>query len=258
MSTSEPTRPLADQIRAALESHDAAMLAPLLADDARWGSCVGRGQVVDWMRGATADGMIAEVSAVVPHADRVILELDLSRRSPDGSTTEAEAIYQVAFVRDGKITEVADASSHDEALTVSPSPPATRPSGPPTGIGRMAAVLPVRDLDAALEHYRRLGFDARPYEGGGYGYADRQGAQLHFSVVDDLDPRRTTSAVYLYVDDADALHAEWRASGATGQFFEPEDTPYGLREGAHIDRDGNLIRFGSPLVRLDATNEASQ
>jgi len=65
--------------------------------------------------------------------------------------------------------------------------------------------------------------------------------------VRDLDPRATTSAVYLYVDDADALHSEWRSAGVEGQFFEPSDTDYGLREGAHVDRDGNLLRFGSPI-----------
>jgi uncharacterized glyoxalase superfamily protein PhnB len=53
--------------------------------------------------------------------------------------------------------------------------------------------------------------------------------------------------VYLYVEDADALYAEWRAAGVQGQFFEPHDTEYGLREGAHIDRDGNLLKFGSRL-----------
>jgi hypothetical protein len=39
----------------------------------------------------------------------------------------------------------------------------------------------------------------------------------------------------------------WRSAGVSGQFFEPRDTDYGLREGAHVDRDGNLIRFGSRL-----------
>jgi hypothetical protein len=27
----------------------------------------------------------------------------------------------------------------------------------------------------------------------------------------------------------------------------PEDFDYGKREGSHVDVDGNLIRFGSPL-----------
>jgi hypothetical protein len=31
----------------------------------------------------------------------------------------------------------------------------------------------------------------------------------------------------------------------------PDDLDYGKREGSHTDPDGNLIRFGSPLARLD-------
>jgi hypothetical protein len=106
-------------------------------------------------------------------------------------------------------------------------------------------VLPIGDLSRALEHYRLLGFTVSAYSGGEYGYAERDGLDLHFRVISDLEPTRTTSAVYLYVDHADALFAEWRSAGVSGQFFEPHDTEYGLREGGHIDLDGNLLRFGS-------------
>lgn len=50
-------------------------------------------------------------------------------------------------------------------------------------------------------------------------------------------------------DLAAALLAEWRSAGVSGRFFAPQNTDYGLREAAHIDRDGNLIRFGSRLRR---------
>jgi hypothetical protein len=43
------------------------------------------------------------------------------------------------------------------------------------------------------------------------------------------------------------LYAEWSGAGIDGHFHEPRDTTYGLREGACLDRDANLIRFGSPL-----------
>ncbi|MGH9051277.1 MAG: bleomycin resistance protein [Acidimicrobiia bacterium] len=117
-----------------------------------------------------------------------------------------------------------------------------------TALNTLAAVLPVRDLPSALDHYRQLGFDVRAYTGDAeYGFAERDGVSLHLTRHRNLDPSATTSTVYLYVDDADALFAEWRSSGVEGQFFAPHDTEYGLREGAHIDRDGNLFRFGSPL-----------
>ena len=56
------------------------------------------------------------------------------------------------------------------------------------------------------------------------------------------------SAVYLYVDDADAIHREWSEARIDGRLVEPSDTGYGLREGACLDRDANLIRFGSEIA----------
>ncbi len=113
----------------------------------------------------------------------------------------------------------------------------------------LAAVLPVRDIAAAIEHYRKLGFDVRRYDGGApYAFASRGPVQIHLSQVKDLDPATNTSAVYLYVADADGLDAEWKAGGAGGKCFDNEDTEYGLREGCHVDPDGNLIRYGSPLA----------
>jgi hypothetical protein len=46
------------------------------------------------------------------------------------------------------------------------------------------------------------------------------------------------------VPDADALAAEWAHVERTGA---PVDTDDWLREGWHIDPDGTLLRFGSPL-----------
>lgn len=109
----------------------------------------------------------------------------------------------------------------------------------------VAPVLPVRRLDDACAHYRRLGFAVTTYDGGGYGYAQRGSAQLHLSENPDTDPATSMVSVYLYVDDVDALAAEWAA--IPGRLVPPRDTDYGLREAAHVDPDGNLLRFGSPI-----------
>jgi hypothetical protein len=34
-----------------------------------------------------------------------------------------------------------------------------------------------------------------------------------------------------------------------GPVRDPQDTEYGLRAGAYVDPDGNLLRFGSPLAQ---------
>lgn len=120
------------------------------------------------------------------------------------------------------------------------------------GFDRIAPVLPVRDVRRALEHYRRLGFAAAPYneldrEGPIYGFVRRGAVELHLARVADLEVARNTSSSYLYVSDADALHAEWKAAGVKGLLTEPVDTPYRLREFAHCDPDGNLLRVGSPI-----------
>ena len=117
-----------------------------------------------------------------------------------------------------------------------------------TDVESVAPVLPTRDVPAALARYERLGFDVSVYGGGDfYGYASRGAVSLHFSRVENVDPKTTLVSVYVYVSDADALHAEWNSSGVEGRFHQPTDTDYGLREGAYVDPDGNLLRYGSPL-----------
>jgi catechol 2,3-dioxygenase-like lactoylglutathione lyase family enzyme len=119
---------------------------------------------------------------------------------------------------------------------------------------RLAPVFPVRDVARALRHYRQLGFVAEAYEeedddGPIYGFLRRGNIDLHLARVAELDPDKNTSACYLYVDDADALYAEWSRAGVGGRLNAPVDTPYRLRELAHVDPDGNLLRVGSPLAR---------
>ncbi len=118
---------------------------------------------------------------------------------------------------------------------------------------RAAPVLPTRDVLGALERYRLLGFEAEPYLEPGvssesspiYGFLRRGDVSLHLARVDGLDPLMTTSAVFIYVEDADALHAEWKAAGVPGRFSAPLSTSYDLREFAYVDPDGNLLRVGS-------------
>lgn len=118
---------------------------------------------------------------------------------------------------------------------------------PPTTLRRAAPVFVTTDLVRALSHYEHLGFRVEAYDNADYyGYACRDGIEIHLAVVGQIDRRRTTSCVYLWVDDAASLYEEWTAAGVGGQLQPPTSTAYGLDEGAHVDLDGNLIRFGSP------------
>ena len=115
-----------------------------------------------------------------------------------------------------------------------------------SGLRRIAPIFPVHDLDVALEHYRRLGFSVRAYDRRTYGFASRDGLEIHLGVVTD---DRTSSAAYVFVDDADELAETWRSNGIS--VHAPEDTEWGQHEGAVVDPDGNVIRFGSPMTEQD-------
>jgi hypothetical protein len=113
---------------------------------------------------------------------------------------------------------------------------------------KIAPVVPVLDLDAALERYRQLGFAVRAYQGNArYGYADRGEVSLHLTESRRHDPACDGAVVYLYVSDADALHAEWSTAAVPGRLGEPCNTDYGLREFGYVDPDGALHRVGSRL-----------
>ena len=55
-----------------------------------------------------------------------------------------------------------------------------------------------------------------------------------------------SGALYLNVDDADALFAEAKANGATFE-QEPTTQPYGMRDFSLVDPNGYLLIFGSPV-----------
>jgi catechol 2,3-dioxygenase-like lactoylglutathione lyase family enzyme len=110
---------------------------------------------------------------------------------------------------------------------------------------RIAPIFPVRDLEIALAHYARLGFKVRRYAGNAaYGFAEAGDVEIHLGVP-SADEHGRASA-YLFVADADAVAATWTAAGVDVR--PPQDTEWGKREGAVVDPDGNVIRFGSDLA----------
>ena len=127
-------------------------------------------------------------------------------------------------------------------------------------LGRLLGVapgIPTTDMARTIEHYQRLGFvfsaprSAVPPAGASFAIGERDGVALHFALKPDHDPSRTATWVYISVEDADEMSAEFDASGA-GQGRTPHDTDYQMRELAHIDPDNNLLLFGSPLRKPPA------
>ena len=78
---------------------------------------------------------------------------------------------------------------------------------------RVAPIFPVRDVTAALAYYRGLGFGARQWRGGGYGFLTFDGAEIHLGAEPDLDTRTGgRSTAYLFVEDGGALARTGRAA----------------------------------------------
>ena len=105
-------------------------------------------------------------------------------------------------------------------------------------------VLAVGDLQRSLAFYKSLGF-ILIVEFDGYAILAFQGAETHLAQIDTLPPPdKSVSGAYLRADDADAVYEIWMAAGAP-DLKPPTDEPYGIREFATEDVDGNLWRVGS-------------
>jgi DNA-binding MarR family transcriptional regulator len=186
--------------------------------------------------------------------DRRRITLRLTARGQD----VVEAVVRGTEAVDARLLERVPAEQVDAMRSALLALAGIKTAAAATGAGKrrprpqlrqFRPIFPVRDMTAALAHYAALGFDAFPYAGGDdYGFAERDGTGLHLAGDPGHDPGHSHASAYLYVRDADALYAEWSRPGIGGRTRPVGPTPYQLREGAHIDPDGNLIRFGSPML----------
>ena len=118
----------------------------------------------------------------------------------------------------------------------------------PSGV--LTAIVPCNDLDASEAFYARLGF-TRPQADKEPGDAYRmlsngQGGFLHLTdaVEGWLVPGRNPFGLYLYVEDVDALAANF--AGETIEKNGPEAKPWGMYEFSLSDPDQTLVRVGWP------------
>lgn len=112
---------------------------------------------------------------------------------------------------------------------------------------KLSPILPARDLVLTEAFWQRLGFHT-VYLDAAYLLMKRDGAEVHFFPHLRLDPLTCDHGAYLRPADITALDAEWAQLGlpATGipRLERAEDKPWGMRELALLDINGNLIRAG--------------
>ena len=109
-------------------------------------------------------------------------------------------------------------------------------------------ILPSRNLANTLDFYRRLGFDGFVHSQGGYAILMRDALELHFTLHRELEPEKSTGCCYIRVSKVESLYAEFTRANLPREGIPRQDAlenkPWGFREFAVVDPDGNLVRIG--------------
>ena len=111
-------------------------------------------------------------------------------------------------------------------------------------LNKIMPELPMDDVPGGISSYRDvLGFSVN-HEGPQIGVMDRDSVRV--LLVARTERHSGIGSCYVYVEDGDSLHTELVANGADVQ-SEPVSRPWGLREFAVLDPEGNRLTFGEPF-----------
>lgn len=125
------------------------------------------------------------------------------------------------------------------------------PAGRGSAIGAPVPELPVSDVERAQRHYQdALGFEiAWLYPGKEIGAVSRDRAVIFFR---KRTPPFEPAVHWIFAEDVDATYEELKTSGAN--IVESlENKPWGLRQFAVKDLDGNLFYFHHDLPHTGET-----
>ncbi len=111
------------------------------------------------------------------------------------------------------------------------------------GIPVMASL----NIEKTVRFYKtKLGFDRVGYLDENYAVIGRDEIVVHFWKCDNKVIPENTSC-YVDVENIDILYEELSSFDVIHPNGQLEDKPYGLREFAILDEDGNLIKFGQEI-----------
>jgi catechol 2,3-dioxygenase-like lactoylglutathione lyase family enzyme len=111
-------------------------------------------------------------------------------------------------------------------------------------------ILPGRHLPDTIAFYSRLGFEGE-IVGDGYAILRRGDLEIHFFAHPEVEAATSHAGCYLRVADVDSLYKAFLTAGLPAQgiprLVALENKPWGMREFAVIDEDGNLLRVGQEI-----------
>lgn len=210
---------------------------------AEHGSADGSGAVVDARLGPARLVFVAGDRTATPHTvffetnDVVALRDSIAARGGAPSS-----IDRVNWIR-MRAFQLRDPDEHVLWFGQSLHTPLRNVHTPP-GHGQLRQIMPAmphRDVAAGIAHYRDVfGFTVN-YAQANLGVMDRDSVRV--LIVGRAADREVTGSCYVYVEDADALHAELVAKGAHVE-GPPVTHPWGLRDFWVHDLEGNEITFG--------------
>lgn len=117
-----------------------------------------------------------------------------------------------------------------------------------TTLKRAIPLLASLDLDRTLAFYvEKLGFDVEVFHVDDAAGVERDGVQIHFWLCDERQIAENTSC-RIDVEGIESLYAELLPQGVVHPNGSLEDKPWGFREFAVLDSDGNLITFVQEIV----------
>lgn len=106
-------------------------------------------------------------------------------------------------------------------------------------------------MNDTVAFYRRLGFSGRVHNHGGYAILARETVELHFFTHPALRPAESSAMCYIRVSDVESIYRAFASAELPPRGIprrDPlEEKPWGMREFAIVDPDGNLLRIGQPL-----------
>ena len=114
--------------------------------------------------------------------------------------------------------------------------------------------LPSRSVNDTLAFFEKLGFQGKIW-GDPYAYAilRRGPVELHFFTHKDLDPAESSAGCYIRVSNVESIYQDFALAKLPGKGIPRqdalEDKPWGMKEFAVVDPDGNLIRIGQTLTK---------
>jgi catechol 2,3-dioxygenase-like lactoylglutathione lyase family enzyme len=107
-------------------------------------------------------------------------------------------------------------------------------------------IIPARDIEASVAWYRdRLGFTVFHTEEK-YGIVDRGETWIHFWGPSGIPPEKSDTMIRVGVRGIDPLYEHCRGEEIVHPNAPLQETPWGFREFAVTDHDGNLVTFFEP------------